>query len=72
MILKMLYVSYICLEHIVVLMLFTRMLLGIFQMLYLMRPRPFVAGISGDSHKGAYSVALSGGYDDDVDLGYAL
>jgi hypothetical protein len=34
--------------------------------------RPFVAGISGDSKKGAYSVALSGGYDDDVDLGYAL
>ena len=33
---------------------------------------PFVAGISGDSKKGAYSVALSGGYDDDVDLGYAL
>lgn len=34
--------------------------------------RPFVAGISGHTEKGAYSVALSGGYDDDVDLGYAL
>ena len=33
---------------------------------------PFVAGISGNSTEGAYSVALSGGYDDDVDLGYAL
>jgi len=33
---------------------------------------PFVAGISGNSIEGAYSVALSGGYDDDVDLGYAL
>jgi E3 ubiquitin-protein ligase UHRF1 len=33
---------------------------------------PFVAGISGDAKEGAYSVALSGGYDDDVDLGYAL
>ena len=33
---------------------------------------PFVAGISGDPKQGAYSVALSGGYDDDVDLGYAL
>lgn len=33
---------------------------------------PFVAGISGSSTDGAYSVALSGGYDDDVDLGYAL
>jgi len=33
---------------------------------------PFVAGISGSSTEGAYSVALSGGYDDDVDLGYAL
>jgi E3 ubiquitin-protein ligase UHRF1 len=30
-----------------------------------------VAGISAGS-EGAYSVALSGGYDDDVDLGYAL
>jgi E3 ubiquitin-protein ligase UHRF1 len=29
---------------------------------------PWVAGISG-SKRGAYSVALSGGYDDDVDLG---
>ena len=33
--------------------------------------RPWVGGISGGKH-GAYSVALSGGYDDDVDLGYAL
>lgn len=33
--------------------------------------RPWVGGISGNS-QGAYSVALSGGYDDDVDLGYAL
>ncbi|KZS92987.1 hypothetical protein SISNIDRAFT_92679 [Sistotremastrum niveocremeum HHB9708] len=33
---------------------------------------PFVAGISGHTEKGAYSVALSGGYDDDVDLGYAF
>lgn len=32
---------------------------------------PWVGGISGGS-KGAYSVALSGGYNDDVDLGYAL
>ncbi|PVG02565.1 hypothetical protein CPB86DRAFT_780517 [Serendipita vermifera] len=33
---------------------------------------PFVAGIFGSSTEGAYSVALSGGYDDDVDLGYAF
>ena len=33
---------------------------------------PFVAGIAGSASQGAYSVALSGGYDDDVDLGYAL
>ncbi|KAF8626539.1 hypothetical protein AX15_004842 [Amanita polypyramis BW_CC] len=32
---------------------------------------PWVAGISGGT-KGAYSVALSGGYEDDVDLGYAF
>ncbi|KAG6842631.1 hypothetical protein C0991_000158 [Blastosporella zonata] len=32
---------------------------------------PTVAGISG-GRDGAYSVALSGGYEDDVDLGYAL
>ncbi|KAG6851040.1 hypothetical protein H0H93_002932 [Arthromyces matolae] len=32
---------------------------------------PTVAGISGGPD-GAYSVALSGGYEDDVDLGYAL
>ncbi|KAK1217637.1 hypothetical protein PQX77_019710 [Marasmius sp. AFHP31] len=32
---------------------------------------PFVAGISGGP-KGAHSVALSGGYEDDVDLGYAF
>lgn len=42
----------------------------------LMRPiwlfrRPWVAGISSGP-QGAYSVALSGGYEDDVDLGYAL
>lgn len=36
-----------------------------------MRWSPWVAGISGGPD-GAYSVALSGGYDDDVDLGYAL
>lgn len=33
---------------------------------------PFVAGIAGSATDGAYSVALSGGYDDDVDLGYGL
>ncbi|KAF8501919.1 PUA-like domain-containing protein [Gautieria morchelliformis] len=33
---------------------------------------PFVAGIAGSAIDGAYSVALSGGYDDDVDLGYAF
>ena len=32
---------------------------------------PWVGGISGGPD-GAYSVALSGGYEDDVDLGYAL
>ncbi|KAK0506114.1 PUA-like domain-containing protein [Armillaria luteobubalina] len=32
---------------------------------------PWVGGISA-SKDGAYSVALSGGYDDDVDLGYAF
>ncbi|KAJ3774966.1 PUA-like domain-containing protein [Lentinula raphanica] len=32
---------------------------------------PWVAGISGGP-EGAYSVALSGGYDDDVDEGYAF
>ncbi|KAL0951146.1 hypothetical protein HGRIS_007881 [Hohenbuehelia grisea] len=32
---------------------------------------PWVAGIA-PGPKGAYSVALSGGYDDDVDLGYAF
>ncbi|ETW87243.1 hypothetical protein HETIRDRAFT_153833, partial [Heterobasidion irregulare TC 32-1] len=32
---------------------------------------PWVAGISGSS-AGAYSIALSGGYEDDVDLGYAF
>ncbi|TFK41127.1 PUA-like domain-containing protein [Crucibulum laeve] len=32
---------------------------------------PWVGGISGGPN-GAYSVALSGGYDDDVDLGYAF
>ncbi|TEB35009.1 hypothetical protein FA13DRAFT_1707182 [Coprinellus micaceus] len=33
---------------------------------------PWVGGISGSKKDGAHSVALSGGYDDDVDLGYAL
>ena len=32
---------------------------------------PWVAGISG-SLEGAYSVALSGGYEDDVDMGDCL
>lgn len=31
-------------------------------------PRPTVAGIHG-GEDGAYSIALSGGYEDDVDLG---
>ncbi|KAJ7925819.1 PUA-like domain-containing protein [Mycena leptocephala] len=35
------------------------------------RSRPWVAGISGGS-QGAFSVALSGGYPDDVDWGYAF
>jgi hypothetical protein len=30
-----------------------------------------VAGITTGEH-GAYSIAMSGGYEDDVDLGYAL
>lgn len=34
--------------------------------------RPTVAGISGNPHDGAWSVALSGGYPDDIDLGYAF
>jgi hypothetical protein len=33
--------------------------------------RPWVAGISGGPD-GCYSVALSGGYEDDVDLGEGL
>ncbi|WWC72548.1 uncharacterized protein I206_106510 [Kwoniella pini CBS 10737] len=33
---------------------------------------PTVAGISGNPIDGAWSVALSGGYPDDVDLGYAF
>ncbi|XAO22274.1 hypothetical protein I312_101043 [Cryptococcus bacillisporus CA1280] len=33
---------------------------------------PTVAGISGNPHDGAWSVALSGGYPDDIDLGYAF
>lgn len=41
------------------------------QELFLYSSRPWVAGISGGA-EGAYSIALSGGYDDDVDLGYAL
>ncbi|KII94336.1 hypothetical protein PLICRDRAFT_424512 [Plicaturopsis crispa FD-325 SS-3] len=32
---------------------------------------PWVAGISGGD-QGAYSIALSGGYEDDVDMGYAF
>jgi E3 ubiquitin-protein ligase UHRF1 len=32
---------------------------------------PLVAGITAGP-QGAYSVAMSGGYDDDVDEGYAL
>lgn len=31
---------------------------------------PWVAGIHGDPQKGAYSIALSGGYEDDVDEGF--
>src|SRR5690606_14338031 len=31
---------------------------------------PWVAGIHGDPEEGAYSVALSGGYEDDVDEGF--
>lgn len=34
--------------------------------------RPWVAGIHGDPDEGAYSIALSGGYADDVDLGEAF
>ncbi|KAK4699769.1 hypothetical protein P7C70_g6486, partial [Phenoliferia sp. Uapishka_3] len=33
---------------------------------------PVVAGISGNEHVGVWSVALSGGYEDDIDLGYAF
>ena len=33
--------------------------------------RPWVGGIAG-SPQGCYSVALSGGYEDDIDLGEAL
>ncbi|AAW41176.2 conserved hypothetical protein [Cryptococcus deneoformans JEC21] len=33
---------------------------------------PTVAGISGNANDGAWSVALSGGYPDDIDLGYAF
>ncbi|TYJ51728.1 hypothetical protein B9479_007680 [Cryptococcus floricola] len=33
---------------------------------------PTVAGISGNAKDGAWSVALSGGYPDDIDLGYAF
>lgn len=31
--------------------------------------RPTVAGIHGNEHEGCYSLALSGGYEDDVDYG---
>jgi E3 ubiquitin-protein ligase UHRF1 len=33
---------------------------------------PTVAGISGNEKEGCYSVALSGGYEDDVDEGYSF
>ncbi|KDE08281.1 hypothetical protein MVLG_01545 [Microbotryum lychnidis-dioicae p1A1 Lamole] len=33
---------------------------------------PVVAGIAGNEHVGAWSVALSGGYEDDVDVGYGF
>ncbi|KAL8283661.1 hypothetical protein RQP46_005456 [Phenoliferia psychrophenolica] len=33
---------------------------------------PVVAGISGNEYVGAWSIALSGGYEDDIDLGYAF
>ncbi|PWN19943.1 hypothetical protein BCV69DRAFT_283472 [Microstroma glucosiphilum] len=33
---------------------------------------PTVAGISGDSSRGAYSLCLSGGYEDDEDLGCSV
>ena len=36
--------------------------------LCLFLPRPTVAGIHGGP-EGAYSLALSGGYEDDIDLG---
>ena len=31
--------------------------------------RPTVAGIHGNEDEGCYSLALSGGYEDDLDLG---
>ena len=31
--------------------------------------RPWVAGIHGGGEDGAYSIALSGGYEDDIDMG---
>jgi hypothetical protein len=34
--------------------------------------RPWVAGIHGDPECGAFSVALSGGYTDDIDVGEAF
>ncbi|KAG8945284.1 hypothetical protein FRC04_001061 [Tulasnella sp. 424] len=33
---------------------------------------PTVAGIAGNRNLGAWSIALSGGYEDDIDLGYAF
>ena len=56
-----------------VLMLFTRMYNPnlTLSLVIAFLDRPLVGGISGGKD-GAYSVALSGGYDDDVDLGYAL
>ncbi len=31
-----------------------------------------MAGIAGDKKAGCYSVVMSGGYEDDVDMGYNL
>lgn len=37
--------------------------------LHIFRSRPTVAGIHGNALEGCYSLALSGGYEDDVDYG---
>ena len=34
-----------------------------------LRNRPTVAGIHGSETEGCYSLALSGGYEDDIDMG---